>query len=204
MLSARHVGGLKHTLTKSTCNSRRWHHIILGPAVGDQDQDMGGIWTHPQGLLEQFFHNIADAFTYLKGRIRRRLMMTCGFVLRARAACLFGCCRLRIAALWAPWEQSFCPWSHWDGIQCEDRRCNEPLRSERGLMEKRHIIINREQQLSCSHIFTIILVDGWFALLCYSSGAQISLVMLTVAAIPPYHCQLNSYYYSKLFPCRWL
>lgn len=43
---------------------------------------MGGVWTHPQGLLEEFFHNIADAFSYLKGQIKRRLKMGCAFVLR--------------------------------------------------------------------------------------------------------------------------
>lgn len=52
---------------------------------------------------------------------------------------LFWCCLLHIAVIWAPWAQSFCPWSRLDGIQFEAHRCNEPRLSERRLMEKIHI-----------------------------------------------------------------
>lgn len=52
-----------YVLTKSTCNSGRRNHIILGPAIRDEDQDMGGIWPHPQRFLEKFFQNIADSLS---------------------------------------------------------------------------------------------------------------------------------------------
>lgn len=50
--------------TQSTGNSGGRHHVILGPAVRDEDQNMGHIRPHPQRLLEEFLQNVADAFSY--------------------------------------------------------------------------------------------------------------------------------------------
>lgn len=51
-------------LTQSTCNSGGWHHIILGPAICNENQNMGHILPHAQRLQEQFLQNVADAFSW--------------------------------------------------------------------------------------------------------------------------------------------
>ena len=50
-------------LTQSTRNSGGRHHIILSPAICNENQNVGDILPHPQRLLEQFLQNIADAFS---------------------------------------------------------------------------------------------------------------------------------------------
>ncbi|TNN49340.1 hypothetical protein EYF80_040450 [Liparis tanakae] len=45
--------------TQSTCDSGRRRHVILSPAIRDENQNMGHILPHAQRLLEQFLQNVS-------------------------------------------------------------------------------------------------------------------------------------------------